>query len=92
MKKGLIILSIFLFYNIEVISQNELSQDINNTLSDSLDNNDHVNEVIYNPLSPPNTYQNIDNPNYWKNKMPHPGYWQQDIHYNIKHLLMKRLT
>ncbi|RMG81639.1 MAG: M1 family peptidase, partial [Bacteroidetes bacterium] len=38
----------------------------------------------YNPLLPPNTYQNADNPNYWKNKMPHPGYWQQDVHYRIK--------
>ena len=32
----------------------------------------------YDPLSPPNTYQNIDNPNYWKNKMPHKAYWQHD--------------
>jgi len=38
----------------------------------------------YNPLSPPNTYQNTDNPNYWKNKMPHAAYWQQDVYYNIK--------
>ena len=38
----------------------------------------------YNPLAPPNTYQNTDNPNYWKNKMPHKAYWQQDIYYNIK--------
>ena len=38
----------------------------------------------YNPLSPPNTYRNLDNPNYWKNKMPHAGYWQQDVHYEIK--------
>ena len=38
----------------------------------------------YNPLEKPNTYSNIDNPNYWKNKMPHLGYWQQDIYYNIK--------
>ena len=30
------------------------------------------------------TYQNTDNPNYWKNKMPHKGYWQQDVHYVIK--------
>ena len=37
----------------------------------------------YNPLYPPNTYQNADNPNYWKNKLPHPGYWQQDVHYRI---------
>ncbi len=41
-------------------------------------------EEKYNPLSPPNTYQNNDNPNYWKNKMPHPGYWQQDVYYKIK--------
>ena len=38
----------------------------------------------YDPLSPPNTYRNLDNPNYWKNKMPHAGYWQQDVHYEIK--------
>jgi len=37
----------------------------------------------YNPLIAPNTYRNQDNPNYWKNKMPHPGYWQQDVHYTI---------
>ena len=38
----------------------------------------------YNPLAKPNTYRNADNPNYWKNKMPHPGYWQPDVHYRIK--------
>lgn len=38
----------------------------------------------YNPIAPPNTYTNADNPNYWKNKMPFPGYWQQDVHYTIK--------
>ena len=38
----------------------------------------------YNPLLPPNTYANKDNPNYWKNKLPFPGYWQQDVHYTIK--------
>jgi hypothetical protein len=38
----------------------------------------------YNPLLPPNTYRNKDNPNYWKNKLPHAGYWQQDVHYTIK--------
>ncbi|MFN4123533.1 MAG: M1 family aminopeptidase [Flavobacteriales bacterium] len=38
----------------------------------------------YNPLLPPNTYRNADNPNYWKNKMPFPGYWQQDVHYTMK--------
>ena len=38
----------------------------------------------YNALATPNTYQNTDNPNYWKNKMPHKAYWQQDVYYNIK--------
>ena len=38
----------------------------------------------YNDLLKPNTYRNADNPNYWKNKMPHSGYWQQDVYYNIK--------
>jgi hypothetical protein len=39
---------------------------------------------IYNPLFPPNTYRNTDNPLYWKNRKPSPGYWQQDVHYTIK--------
>ena len=38
----------------------------------------------YDALSKPNTYQNADNPNYWKNKMPNAAYWQQDVYYNIK--------
>lgn len=38
----------------------------------------------YDPIAKPNTYRKSDNPNYWKNKMPHPGYWQQDVYYNIK--------
>ena len=38
----------------------------------------------YNPLNPPNTYRNNDNPQYWKNRKPHEGYWQQDVHYRIK--------
>ncbi len=38
----------------------------------------------YNPLLPPNTYRNADNPHYWKNKNPYCGYWQQDVHYKIK--------
>ena len=37
----------------------------------------------YDPLNPPNSYQSADNPNYWKNKIPRAGYWQQDVHYNI---------
>ena len=41
-------------------------------------------EVPYNPLTKPNTYNSTKNPNYWKNKMPYEGYWQQDVHYVIK--------
>lgn len=29
-------------------------------------------------------YRSATNPLYWKNRMPHEGYWQQDVHYNIK--------
>ncbi|HQV50691.1 MAG: M1 family metallopeptidase [Flavobacteriales bacterium] len=36
------------------------------------------------PLQPPNSYRNADNPLYWKNRPPYPGYWQQDVHYLIK--------
>lgn len=38
----------------------------------------------YDPLHAPNSYQSPANPNYWKNKMPFEGYWQQDVHYTIK--------
>lgn len=41
-------------------------------------------KVTYDPLQSPDSYQSVDNPNYWKNKMPRPGYWQQDVYYNIK--------
>ena len=64
---------------------------INSTFSiaqDSLitpkDTNTTIEQETYNPLAPPNTYQNTDNPNYWKNKRPHAAYWQQDVHYTIK--------
>lgn len=30
------------------------------------------------------SYRSNENPYYWKNKLPYPGYWQQDIHYEIK--------
>ena len=39
--------------------------------------------TTYDPLNKPNTYKNIDNPNYWKNKLPYKDYWQQDVHYKI---------
>jgi len=29
-------------------------------------------------------YQSSNNELYWKNRMPHAGYWQQDVHYTIK--------
>lgn len=37
----------------------------------------------YDPLHPPNTFRNADNPYYWKNNPPHPGYWQQDVYYRM---------
>ena len=37
----------------------------------------------FNPNAKPNTYRSVDNPHYWKNKLPHIGYWQQDVHYVI---------
>ncbi len=38
----------------------------------------------FDPLHPPNTFRNADNPHYWKNAPPYAGYWQQDVHYRIK--------
>ena len=38
----------------------------------------------FDPLHPPNTFRNADNPYYWKNRPPFEGYWQQDVHYRIK--------
>lgn len=38
----------------------------------------------YDPLHPPNTFRHADNPYYWKNDLPKPGYWQQDVHYRIQ--------
>lgn len=29
-------------------------------------------------------YRSSTNPLYWKNRKPHEGYWQQDVHYTIK--------
>ena len=29
-------------------------------------------------------YRSATNPYYWKNHKPFEGYWQQDVHYNIK--------
>ena len=40
--------------------------------------------IRYNPLQKPNTYRNLDNPNYWANKKPYSDYWQQDVYYQIK--------
>jgi len=38
----------------------------------------------FNDTRPPNTFRNADNPEYWRNRPPYPGYWQQDVHYLIK--------
>ena len=29
-------------------------------------------------------YRSLQNPHYWKNKMPNGAYWQQDVLYKIK--------
>ncbi|MGE0569066.1 MAG: hypothetical protein AB7O73_14095, partial [Bacteroidia bacterium] len=29
-------------------------------------------------------YRSATNKLYWKNRKPYEGYWQQDVHYNIK--------
>lgn len=33
------------------------------------------------------SYRSPFNPYYWKNRMPKPGYWQQDVHYKIDAVL-----
>jgi len=43
-----------------------------------------IHSQVYDPLKQPNTYRNQDNPQYWKNRKPFEGYWQQDVHYEIK--------
>lgn len=37
----------------------------------------------YDPNHPPNEYRSKANPYYWKNRMPHAAYWQQDVYYRI---------
>ena len=37
----------------------------------------------FDALHPPNTFRQADNPYYWKNDPPYPGYWQQDVQYTI---------
>ena len=76
-KKVLVI--ILLSFNIIVNSQDSTIFN-----SDSVMINVIHEKNEYNPLSAPNTYQNKDNPNYWKNKMPYKDYWQQDVYYKIK--------
>ena len=63
-----------------ILSTLTFSQDSFTSATDSVP----LKQEKYNPLAPPNTYQNTDNPNYWKNKMPQAAYWQQDVHYRIK--------
>jgi len=85
MKK--LILLIFLTITNFVFSQDltEGTIEIQNLLADStiIEKSEDIIVNNYNPLLPPNTYSDINNPNYWKNKMPHAGYWQQDVHYTI---------
>ncbi len=41
---------------------------------------------------PASNYRSASNPLYWKNKMPHPGYWQQDIHVTLEATLVDSLN
>ena len=83
---------VYLLVNIYKSSKHYHKDSINDIINYDYENNPYYgyeeyipnDGYLYNPLSEPNTYQNDDNPNYWKNKMPHKGYWQQDIHYIIK--------
>jgi hypothetical protein len=38
----------------------------------------------YSDKGPEDNYQKPKNPYYWKFRKPFAGYWQQDVHYNIK--------
>ena len=38
----------------------------------------------YDPNHLPNTYKSNENQNYWKNKQPYEGGWQQDVAYKIE--------
>ena len=75
--KKTILLAFFITINL-VYSQENLTDSI--SISTESVEKEEINNILlnpYNPLLPPNTYTNSDNPNYWKNKMPHEGYWQQ---------------
>lgn len=39
---------------------------------------------VHDATRPPDTYARPDNPHYWRNRPPYPGYWQQDVHYTIQ--------
>lgn len=40
-------------------------------------------QASYTDEGPHNLFRHPANPHYWKNKLPYPGYWQQDVHYRI---------
>jgi hypothetical protein len=44
--------------------------------------------VALSTLAQQGEYRSVSNPFYWKNKMPYAGYWQQDVHYQIKATLI----
>lgn len=41
-------------------------------------------QQAYNDRGPSDNYRTSGNPYYWKNRPPFSGYWQQDVHYNIR--------
>ena len=40
--------------------------------------------LFLDPMQGQNTFRTASNPMYWKNKIPFPGYWQQDVAYHIQ--------
>ena len=79
--KKTILLALLIITNI-IFSQENITDSITTPIESVNIENKILNP--YNPLFPPNTYAQSDNPNYWKNKLPHEGYWQQDVHYSIQ--------
>lgn len=44
----------------------------------------YINPLRSQPFSKAELYNSQDNSFYWKNRLPFPGYWQQDVQYQIE--------
>jgi aminopeptidase N len=72
------------FFTLSFFSLIGQSQPVNGKIVKSPTTQQPQQPQPYDPNHPPNTYRSKSNPLYWKNKMPHPGYWQQDVSYRIE--------